>query len=547
VIRLVVMGDLGDPAGYHAGDEAMAEAAVLELAARTELAVTAVSGDPADTRERYGWEAVARFGFSDVEPSVDGARDARLRAVLDGARGEPAALGWDDPAWDVIHAVAAADAVLVAGGGNLNSWWPVHVYERAALAGVAAAFGRPVVVSGQTLGPALTGRHGELVSGTLTSARLVGVREAASFDVARSLGVLEARLALTVDDATFVPGEAVVDLPARAVAVTFASHTGMLDPTSFVASVARLLEHTVDVTGLDVVMVPHQGRSDEASSSGDVALHEQIRDSMSRHADRIRLLPVLTARQIAAVTRSAELVLSSRYHPVVFGLGAGVPTLGLVVDEYTSTKIHGALANFGAGAHAFSVAALLDGSLEEAVTDVWARRADISATLTATAAVRATESRAWWDAVVVALDDGAPAPTGLDDVDAVTPGPWAERVGAQRAWLDELSRRTGSAELSIAELTATIEGLEATVAELRLAVASLQATCDEAAEEADDLRRSAQASQLLAAEVLAPLLEWVDEQPRAGELEAELQALRDTRTFRYLRVPRELYRRTRER
>ncbi|HEY6531181.1 MAG TPA: polysaccharide pyruvyl transferase family protein, partial [Acidimicrobiales bacterium] len=271
MIKIVLMGDLGDPTGYHAGDEAMAEAAVRELAARTDLTVTAVSGNPVDTRARYGWDAVPRFGFADVVPAVDRARDARLRAILDGAGGDSGALDSDDPAWKIIQAVAAADAVLVTGGGNLNSSWPEHVYERAALTGVAAALSRLLVVSGQTIGPTLTRRHGELVGRTVTSARLVAVREAASFEVARALGVLDGRLALTVDDATFLDGDAVDDLPAPMVAVTFASHTGLLNRPSFLSCAARLLERTVDVTGLDIVMVPHQGLVDETGARGDVA------------------------------------------------------------------------------------------------------------------------------------------------------------------------------------------------------------------------------------------------------------------------------------
>ena len=42
-------------------------------------------------------------------------------------------------------AVAEADGVVVAGGGNLASTWPLHVYERAALAGIAARLRRPLV------------------------------------------------------------------------------------------------------------------------------------------------------------------------------------------------------------------------------------------------------------------------------------------------------------------------------------------------------------------------------------------------------------------
>ena len=90
---------------------------------------------------------------------------------------------------------------MIAGGGNLASTWPLHVYERAALAGIAARLGRPLVVSGQTLGPTLLGRDRELVGELLRSARLVGVRESSSHALAAELGVA-ARVG--VDDASFL-------------------------------------------------------------------------------------------------------------------------------------------------------------------------------------------------------------------------------------------------------------------------------------------------------------------------------------------------------
>ena len=78
----------------------------------------------------------------------------------------------EDPVWSVIDAVSGADAVAVAGGGNLASTWPMHVFERAALGAIAERAGRPLVVTGQTLGPRLDPADRELVGALLRSARL---------------------------------------------------------------------------------------------------------------------------------------------------------------------------------------------------------------------------------------------------------------------------------------------------------------------------------------------------------------------------------------
>ena len=51
-MRLVILGDIGSSVDFHAGDEAMAEAFVAEMAARGDLVVTAISGCVDDTRAR---------------------------------------------------------------------------------------------------------------------------------------------------------------------------------------------------------------------------------------------------------------------------------------------------------------------------------------------------------------------------------------------------------------------------------------------------------------------------------------------------------------
>ncbi|HMO11364.1 MAG TPA: polysaccharide pyruvyl transferase family protein, partial [Actinotalea sp.] len=193
-MKIVVLGDIGNST-YHAGDELMARAAVDELSRRSELVATAISADAARSRAMYGWPTVARIGFAGMSTE---SREARLEAIDRAAGGDAGALPWGDPAWDVIHSVADSDAVLITGGGNLNSVWPEHIYERAALARLAAAFARPLVVTGQTVGPHLTARHGELVGEVVTSAVLVGVRELASREICLRLGVPPHKLCANV-------------------------------------------------------------------------------------------------------------------------------------------------------------------------------------------------------------------------------------------------------------------------------------------------------------------------------------------------------------
>ena len=167
-MRVVVIGDVGVAGGMmHIGDEAMFDAMVEALRARGADAITGISSAPAETAVRYGIDAIDRIGFEGSRAEMQARFDAVVAAV-DGAAGLPR----EDPARAVIDAVAGADAVVIAGGGNLASNWPLHVFERAALVAIAERLDRPLVVSGQTFGPRLEGVDRELVGRLLRSARL---------------------------------------------------------------------------------------------------------------------------------------------------------------------------------------------------------------------------------------------------------------------------------------------------------------------------------------------------------------------------------------
>jgi polysaccharide pyruvyl transferase WcaK-like protein len=86
------------------------------------------------------------------------------------------------------------------------------------------------------------------------------------------------------------------------------------------------------------------------------------------------VLDVPRARRAAGLTRRAAMVISTRYHPIVFGLSAGVPCLGIYTDEYTRVKIVGALGHAGLQNWAISMVEGLAGELSERVRRLSARR-----------------------------------------------------------------------------------------------------------------------------------------------------------------------------
>ena len=232
------------------------------------------------------WTPCRRIRFDGLDRA---ASEQRLDDVLALAEGRDT-LAADDSARAVVAAVAAADGVLIAGGGNLASTWPLHVYERAALAGIAARLGRPLVVTGQTLGPDLRGRDRELVAELLRSARLVGVRESASHLLASDLGV-DARLG--VDDASFVGWPAEGAAPeADGVLVSLSLSLGRAPRDETVARIAALVDAAADATAGPVRFHAHFGPLTGARAAGRCGASRRgaraDADALDRRADRRR-------------------------------------------------------------------------------------------------------------------------------------------------------------------------------------------------------------------------------------------------------------------
>ena len=397
-MRVVVIGDVGVVDGMmHIGDEAMFDAMVEALRHRGADAITGISSSPAETAARYGVDAVGRIGFTGSRSDMR----ARLADVLAAADGAASALPREDPARSVIEAVEQADAVVIAGGGNLASNWPLHVFERAALGAIARRFGRPLVVSGQTFGPRLDGEDRELVGGLLRSARLVGVREHASERIASELGVEPGRLAANRDDASFLGfGDAPsADGTAPSILVSLSVHLGGLPRDETVAGLAASLDALAGRTGLPLVFHPHFGSLDPAVTAGDAVLHREIR---ARLVAPSTALPPGDPRPAAHLARSAAMLVTSRYHPAVFAAPAGVPIAALAADDYTSVKLRGATGWWGQdGVLDLAVAASAEGGAALARVRERGGRARDAAERARPAAEAA--SSAWFDRVADAL------------------------------------------------------------------------------------------------------------------------------------------------
>jgi len=262
---------------------------------------------------------------------------------------------------DVDALFASSDGLIISGGGNISSTWPAHTSLRINLINAAYRHGKPAVVLGQTIGPYLSSTDQIQLSDSLGHAALVGLRDHYSVQLVEALGVPLGKIHYQLDDGIFLPEvRPDFDLPYPFIAVTIHPFASQQASPQLLLSLAQQLNNIATTTDCTIVFVPHVATD----------LTKQLADLMTVPTV---ILEVHLARIVRWITAQAKMIISTRYHPLVFALASGVPCLGLYSDEYTRVKLRGCLAH--AGLEHWSLP--ISGNVTQAVLEVWKRREQI--------------------------------------------------------------------------------------------------------------------------------------------------------------------------
>ncbi len=448
------MGDIGWAHLYHLGDEAMTEAAIAMLRERNVTDVVLVADDPSVAEARYGVPAVPRFGFE------DGWGRPRLNhhlAVITTELEEHVVSRGRPPS--VIDAVAEADAVLIAGGGNLNSQHKYRLYERAALARIARHFSKPLFVTSQTVGPLMREPDIPLLMEIVDYATCFGAREATTLRFLLERGADATRVVHTMDDAMMLTPdekdfETVDALPLgdRFVVASFIAPYVTQGPPAISPRIK--LAHTLDVISesfdVDIAISPHEGSFDAGSRQRDQLTGDTL--VQESHCGRLVHTDMLTARQVIALTQRAVLSVSTRYHPLVFAPFVSTPAASLSTTHYSSVRMRGALANVGLERYAMPGDTWGEGPWLPVLEDLLSRRDEFDSHMQEVSPTRTAEQSLWWDAMVSTMaGDPWPGHPGLSSVPSFDPSSqWldvldtsarvSDRLGmvtTQKAWAEK--------------------------------------------------------------------------------------------------------------
>jgi hypothetical protein len=377
----------------------------------------------------------------------------RLDVILGAVRGRSGEIGWDDPAWALIDAVAACDAVVIAGEAALA---PGLIHESLLLTRLATSFGKAVVLSGQTLRPSAPGDDRADVTEIVCSAVLIGLCDDASLDVARDLGVAGDALRRTIDAAAFAPPLTATDGGWRAdgpFALVDLVSLAPFDGGSSAQALAGLLDEGAKLAGAELIAV---GPSDRESSIVDSLLSP------------CRLVEVSAAR-VDQLARTAAFVVSGDPDVCQIAAASGVPVMAISISDDIDRLLRRRLGDFGLSGAVLPAAAVASGDASEALERI-VHDADGRAPARLIE-MRMAEATAWWDEVHATLrGESAPA--------AVSPGvPQAELLSESSQRRVSVYRELQSAvtlkfEGDAARITSYVDELAA--AEARLAALDQQ-------------------------------------------------------------------------
>ena len=436
---IAILGDIGQHE-YHVGDEAMAHAAISELQQRGFDSFVVLTHDVEQTSLLYSQPAAKR----PVVPWNAYERHQLLQEVkklLDGGDASEAAAEVVRTFQDAFNGCAA---LLLAGGGNLTSQYGGLLFERLAAIRVAHSLGLKVLVSGQTVGPVLTEPDRAELAEALRLCSVIGSRERHTQDLLSSMGVQSVQV---LDDATFFHHNVVSEtseIPSAYVAATFAPASGAMARDDYHRHMARLLDLAYEQLQLPILLLPHVSSFGE--NDGDQDCHAAIaRYSKARDIRRFDQKP---ADETARLTAGAELIITSRYHPVIFGLSAGVPVLPVAVDYYGEVRIGGALENWGVRPLLRSLRHLGDGADTKWVNSVIGERSDIRNHLKKRGQKLMAFHNSWWDALDATLRD-SPVPETFSTLPRPDTG---LSLMLEHAETPEAARLNASNEIAIGNL-----------------------------------------------------------------------------------------------
>lgn len=244
-----------------------------------------------------------------------------------------------------IETIKKYDRIHFTGGGNITSTFPSWLYYTYFIIFVSWIFNKEVVLTSQTIGP-FTPYDTGLSSCMLNLVKKIQLRERVTNNwPLLKFGIIRPKISSAVDAATHLHSKSTYRLPknSSAIRIGLSLHgwknfgDQIEKKTLEILAVLHIKYH------IEVVLIPHLfTRNMQQWDSGFMRqlvkkLPADIR-VMCPTYEELTTSAVTPACTIKALTASVDVLISSRYHGLVFALATGTPFIGFLMDDYYNRK-----------------------------------------------------------------------------------------------------------------------------------------------------------------------------------------------------------------
>lgn len=242
----------------------------------------------------------------------------------------------------------AYDALHIVGGGNLTDLFAQGLWQRCCLMHVFASQGKPVVLTGQQIGPFAARQSRESLQRALRRVQYCGLREpGASVQFCYEADLDPGRFAVMGDDSFGLPPadpglvanelERLGVVPGQYLATNIRIEGYVPGAASYFAALARLLDGLVRHFGLPVVVVPIA----LDPVDGDIAAGHRLVQACRGLPIKVWEQPDITPALAKGVLGKAYAAVGGSYHFCTFALSQGVPAISLFDGSYYEQKARG--------------------------------------------------------------------------------------------------------------------------------------------------------------------------------------------------------------
>ncbi|MCE5278148.1 MAG: polysaccharide pyruvyl transferase family protein [Planctomycetaceae bacterium] len=287
---------------------------------------------------------------------------------------------------EFVRLIASSDAVYCSGGGNLNDkWLTSELVPRCTLYRVAHALRKPLIVSGQGIGP-LKSRKGEaLLARSMRWARIIGCRDfSESRDLLLKLGLEQSKPVSLGDDATdlrvsppqrireILQAEAVTDDGKPLVAVHVRLHTFPQDfrKHESVTRYVQTLDAMIEELDCRLLFIPITYARAKAYDQDMGDAFEIFTRLKNRNRCHFICREAYSPPDMKGVVAACKLVVAFSYHAWVFGMTSGVPALGLFFGDYFRLKAEGFFAWYDRRQWAINIQSIQKESFLEMIREI---------------------------------------------------------------------------------------------------------------------------------------------------------------------------------